>query len=99
MTNVPDKRSNINLQHNDMSEKEPNSGKGTQCFECEGYGHLRTKYLTKGLFVAWPKYDDEREGSNKVKAFTGKYDSSCESNEEGLTVKELTKSFKKLFTK
>lgn len=90
-----------------MNEEEANDGKGTQYFECEGYGYFRAecltfmKYQKKRLFVAWPESDDESkgEGSNKVKDFTGKYDSSSESDEEVLTEGKLAESFRILLTK
>lgn len=46
MTNVSDQRSNTISQDNDRNKVNPNSGKGNQCFECGGYGHIRTDALT-----------------------------------------------------
>lgn len=46
MTNVQDKRSNISLYNKGMSEDKPNGGKGTQYFDCEGFGHIKVEYPT-----------------------------------------------------
>lgn len=61
-----------------MNEKEHYSGKGTQCFECGGYGHIRPEcanYLRKykkGLILTWSdsENEDEREITNNVMPYS-----------------------------
>lgn len=66
-TIVPYKRFNIISHNKDMNKLEPNSGKGTRCLECEGYGHLRAERSTflknqkKRSNVIFSESDDERE--------------------------------------
>lgn len=40
-TNVPEKVFNISLQSKNKDEDKPNRGKGTQCYECERFGHTK----------------------------------------------------------
>ncbi|MCI85876.1 gag-pol polyprotein, partial [Trifolium medium] len=42
--NIPqDISRNNNLQRKPKTEDKSNQGKGVQCHECEGYGHIRTE--------------------------------------------------------
>ena len=70
-------------------------GKGIQCHECEGFGHIRAECPTylkkqkKNLFVTWSEEDSEsdlEESAKYVKAFTGKYVSDEESSDGELTL-------------
>ncbi|MCI40552.1 gag-protease polyprotein, partial [Trifolium medium] len=50
---------NNNFHRKPNTDDKPNQGKGVQCHECEGYGHIRTECATylkkqkKGLTVTW----------------------------------------------
>lgn len=46
MKNVQDKRSNISPRIKSRSEDKPNDDKGTQCFECEFFGHIKEECPT-----------------------------------------------------
>jgi hypothetical protein len=53
------------------------------------------------LSISWIDSDDESEGeiANNVRAFTGKYETSSDTNDEDLTVEEMVKAYRLLLTK
>lgn len=84
--------------------------KGVQCYECEGYGYIRTECTTflkkqkKSLVVSWSNEDNsegevENEYAKNVTALTGIYMSDAESCDKELTYEELDISYKELYTK
>ncbi|KAK2417316.1 putative mitochondrial protein [Trifolium repens] len=107
-------RFDINKQHNSLKKSRPDDkstqGKGVQCHECEGYGHIRTECGTyqkrqkKGLTVSWSDEDTDEEGESArhVTAFTG----TCvgvedwESDEDDdVPYEELVSTYKDLLTR
>ncbi|XP_058783024.1 uncharacterized protein LOC131657673 [Vicia villosa] len=70
------------------TEEQSNQGKGVQCQECEGYGHIRAgcptylKKQRKGLVVSWSEDKSEKESGG-----------------EEFTFEEMLKSYKELFLK
>ena len=76
-------RFDINKQQNSLKKTKPeeksSQGKGVQCPECEGYGHIRSECGTyqkrqkKGLTVSWSDEDtdEENESARHVTALTG----------------------------
>ena len=77
-----------------------------KCYECEGFGHIKTKYHTflkkpkNGLSNTWFESDDEsgREIVDKVLAFTVSYDYYSESSDEEMSVEELAETYRELLT-
>ncbi|MCI55948.1 gag-protease polyprotein, partial [Trifolium medium] len=77
MTNVKhisqDISRNTSTQRKPKTDEKSNQGKGVQCHECEGYGHIRIECATymkkqkKGLTVTW-SYEDESEGEVESEA-------------------------------
>ncbi|KAK2364816.1 gag-protease polyprotein [Trifolium repens] len=71
-------RFDINKQHNSLKKTKPeeksSQGKGVQCHECEGYGHIRSECGTyqkrqkKGLTVSWTDEDTNEEKVIQVNA-------------------------------
>jgi hypothetical protein len=53
------------------------------------------------LSISWTDSDDESEGeiTNKVTAFTGKYETSSDTSDEDLTVEEMVEAYRLLLTK
>ncbi|KAK2437932.1 putative mitochondrial protein [Trifolium repens] len=107
-------RFDINKQQNTQKKSKPdeknNQGKGVQCHECEGYGHIRSECGTyqkrqkKGLTVSWSDEDTDEEGESArhVTAFTG----TCvevedwDSDEDGdVSYEELASTYKDLLTR
>ena len=108
-------RSNVKTQSSDINkrkdfgkrsktEEKANKGKGIQCYECEGFGHIKAECPTflkkekKGLSTSWSEDDSSSEGESakKVSALTRAYDSDEESDGDELTFDELVDSFKEL---
>ncbi|KAK2379434.1 putative mitochondrial protein [Trifolium repens] len=104
----------INKQQNSLkktkSEEKSSQGKGVQCHECEGYGHIRSECGTyqkrqkKGLTVSWSDEDtdEESESARHATALTG----TCvnvedwESDEDGdVSYEELASTYKELVTR
>ncbi|PNY13324.1 gag-protease polyprotein [Trifolium pratense] len=62
--NANDISGNINFQRKSNINEKPNQGKGVQCHECEGFGHIRSECATylknqkRGLIVSWSDEDD-----------------------------------------
>ncbi|KAK2450596.1 gag-protease polyprotein [Trifolium repens] len=92
------------------SEEKSSQGKGVQCHECEGYGHIRSECGTyqkrqkKGLTVSWSDEDtdEESESARHATTLTG----TCvnvedwESDEDGdVSYEELASTYKELVTR
>ncbi|WJX25125.1 hypothetical protein P8452_14197 [Trifolium repens] len=106
-------RFDINKQQNIQKKSKPdeknNKGKGVQCHECEGYGHIRSECGTyqkrqkKGLTV-WSDEDtdEESESARHVTALTGTcvdvedWDSD---EDEDVSYEELASTYKDLLTR
>ncbi|MCI22700.1 gag-protease polyprotein, partial [Trifolium medium] len=108
--NANDISRNINFQRKSKIDEKPNQGKGVQCHECEGYGHIRTECATylkkrkKSLTVSWSDEEEseeevESEVAKHVIALTGICMSDAESCDEELTYDELADSYKELCLK
>ncbi|KAK2376831.1 gag-protease polyprotein [Trifolium repens] len=110
-----DRRPRRNVQHiqpdiskqGNISAKTETDDESVQCYECEGYGHIKTECATylkkqkKGLAVTWYDEDisdNELEGvaANHVSATTVVCDSDNDSCDEDLTYKELASAYKEL---
>ncbi|KAK2442880.1 putative mitochondrial protein [Trifolium repens] len=107
-------RFDINKQQNILKKSKPdeknNQGKGVQCHECEGYGHIRSECGTyqkrqkKGLTVSWSDEDTDEEGESArhVTALTGTcvdvedWDSD---EDEDVSYEELASTYKDLLTR
>ena len=72
---------NQDVGRRSRTEEDSNQGKRVQCFECEGFGHVKTECPTylkrqqKGLSVLWSKgesdSDLEEESAKLVTTLTG----------------------------
>ncbi|KAK2410077.1 putative mitochondrial protein [Trifolium repens] len=107
-------RFDINKQQNSLKKSKPEDkstqGKGVQCHECEGYGHIRSECGTyqkrqkKGLTVSWSDEDTDEEGESArhVTALTGTcvdvedWDSD---EDEDVSYEELASTYKDLLTR
>lgn len=77
---MSDNFKNIGPRSNSKVEDKPNKGKVAQCYECEGFGHIKVKcpmFLKKhkkGMPITWSDSNNESEEeiTNKVMAFTRK---------------------------
>lgn len=64
---VSDNFKKIDPRHKSNDEYKPNTGKGIQYFECEGFGHIKTEFSTflkkqkKVLSNTWYDFDNESE--------------------------------------
>jgi len=61
---------NNGSQRKGRTDEKPNQGKGIQCHECEGFGHIKSECPTflknkKGMSVSW--LDDDSEGELMMK--------------------------------
>ncbi|XP_045792050.1 uncharacterized protein LOC123886812 [Trifolium pratense] len=87
----------------------PNKGKGVQCHDCEGYGHVKAECPTflknkkGGMSPTYSDKNSEKEcddnTTKRVMAFTGKYDSDNESCDGEVTYEELADSYRELYFK
>ncbi|MCI63375.1 gag-protease polyprotein, partial [Trifolium medium] len=86
-------------QKKTKTDEKPNQGKGVQCHECEGYGHIRTECATylkkqkKGSTVTWSDEDEseeevEYEVANSITSLTGICMSDVESCDEEVAYDE-----------
>ncbi|KAK2368373.1 gag-protease polyprotein [Trifolium repens] len=90
-TNVPDKMSNNKAQG--MSKEETNSEEETevQCYECEGFGHIRKqcpnflRKQKKGLAAILSDSEDESEDEDINNAFSGMFKTSNNGNFKSFT--------------
>lgn len=84
-----------------MIEDKPNDDKGTQCFECEGFEHIKAKCHTflkkqkKGLLAPWFNYESEEETAHIWMA----YSSLCEYDGESNTEEEDLDSYSLILSK
>jgi hypothetical protein len=114
-----DRRSRRNVQHiqpgiskqgNTSAKTKADENKGVQCYECEGYGHVRTERATylkkqkKGLAVTWSDEDNsnnelENVAANHVSAMTGVCFSDNDLCDDQFTYEELASGYKDLYLK
>ncbi|KAK2369873.1 gag-protease polyprotein [Trifolium repens] len=109
--NVQHIQPNISKQGNTSAKsKTKEEDRGVQCFECEGYGHIRTEcgtYLKKqkkGLAVTWSDEDNsdneaDNVTANHVRAMTGVCFSDNDSYDEEFTFEELISMYKNMYLK
>jgi hypothetical protein len=85
-------------------------GKGVQCHECEGFGHIRSECATylkkqrKSLNVSWSDEEDsecemDNETTKQVNAMTNRCLSDTDSSDEDATYQELVTTYKELLTR
>jgi hypothetical protein len=101
-----DIRRNANFQRRVKSDENDSQTKGVQCFECEGYGHVKPECPTylkkqkKGYSITWSDEDSEEdkegESTTKFTAFIGRFKSGDDSSDEEITFEELFDSYRKL---
>ena len=112
-------RSKSNVKNNSFDISRPNDagrrtkfeeksrqGKGIQCHECKGYGHIRAecptylKMQNKGLAITWSEGDSESESEGEsakhVTALTSVCATDDDSSADELTFDELAAAYKKL---
>ena len=105
-------RFNISKQQDNSqkTEEKKDQTKEVQCFECEGYGHVRSECATylkrqkKGLSVSWSDEEDsegevEAEFGNHVNVFSGKCSSENESCEEVQNYEKRAATYEALYSK
>ncbi|KAK2402513.1 putative mitochondrial protein [Trifolium repens] len=107
-------RFDINKQQNSLKKSKPEDkstqGKGVQCHECEGYGHIRSECGTyqkrqkKGLTVSWSDEDTDEEGESArhVTALTGtcvEVEDWDSDEDEDVPYEELASTYKDLLTR
>ncbi|KAK2350959.1 putative mitochondrial protein [Trifolium repens] len=112
--NGQDIRFDINKQQNSLKKSKPEDkstqGKGVQCHECEGYGHIRSECGTyqkrqkKGLTVSWSDEDTDEEGESArhVTALTGtcvEVEDWDSDEDEDVSYEELASTYKDLLTR
>jgi hypothetical protein len=84
------------------SDEKLKEGKEVQCYECDGYGHIRTEcgtYLKKqkmSLAATWSDESETEEAANLVTALTGRWGSDEDSSDGEVTFEELTSTYRKL---
>ena len=85
------------------SDEKFKQGKGVQCHECDGYGHIRAEcgtYLKKqkkSLAATWSdESETEGESVNLVTALTGRWGSDEDSSDDEVTFDELATTYRKL---
>ena len=90
------------------TEDRSNQGKGIQCHECEGYGHIRPECPTylkkqkKGLnVISWSEEEDsdsDDEGTKSVNVMTGRCLSDSDSDDD-VSYNKLAATYKELCIK
>ncbi|KAI5444798.1 hypothetical protein KIW84_013178 [Lathyrus oleraceus] len=84
------------------TDEKPKEGKEVQCYECDGYGHIRTEYGTylkkqkMSLAATWSDESDTEEAANLVTALTGRWESDEDSSDGEVTFEELASTYRKL---
>lgn len=88
---MEDKCSRQKVQHQSqikgMTEDKLNGDKGTQCFEYEGFVHIKAEcpnFLKKqknGIFATWSNSESEEETANIMMDYSGR----CKSDGESIT--------------
>lgn len=95
---------NLDSQKKTRTEEKSNQGKGIQCYECEGYGHIRPECPTflknhkKGLNVSWFDDDESEDYSNSettklVMALSGRCVDEVESCNENILYDDMHMSY------
>ncbi|KAK2445253.1 gag-protease polyprotein [Trifolium repens] len=108
--NVEHIQPNISKQGNTLAKSMTEEDKGVRCFECEGYGHIRSECATylkrqkKGLAVSWSdeeNSDNELENmtANHVRVTTDECLSDNDSSDDELTYEEVVSMNKDLYLK
>jgi hypothetical protein len=83
-------------------DEKSKQGKGVQCHECDGYGHIRAEcgtYLKKQkkiLAATWYDESETEEFANLVTALTGRWGSDEDSSGDEATFDELATTYKTL---
>jgi hypothetical protein len=100
--NVKNISSDISNGRRVRSEEKPKEGKEVKCYECDGYGHIRTEcgtYLKKqkmSLAATWSDESDTEEAANLVTALTGRWGSDEDSSDGEVTFEELASTYREL---
>ncbi|WJX88834.1 hypothetical protein P8452_70878 [Trifolium repens] len=108
--NVQHIQPNISKQGNTSVKSKADEDKGVQCYECEGYGHVRTECATylkkqkKGLTVTWSDEDNsdnelENVAANYVSAMIDVCLSDNDSCDDKFTYEDLASMNKDLYLK
>ncbi|KAK2449300.1 gag-protease polyprotein [Trifolium repens] len=108
--NVEHIQPNISTQGNTSAKPLTEKEKGVRCFECEGYGHIKTECATylkkqkKGLAVSWSdeeNSDNESEDmtANHIRVTTDESLSDNNSSDDELTYEEVVSINKDLYLK
>ena len=85
-----------------MVKEKPKEGKGVQCHECDGYGHIITEcgtYLKKqkrNLVATWPDESETEESINLVTSLTGRWGSDEDSSDDEVKFKDLATTYREL---
>ncbi|XP_050881216.1 uncharacterized protein LOC127084755 [Lathyrus oleraceus] len=105
-SNVKNISSDISKSNNagrrTRSDEKSKEGKGVQCHECDGYGHIRAEcgtYLKKqkkSLTATWSNESETEESANLVTALTGRWGSYEDSSDDEVTFDELATTYRKL---
>jgi hypothetical protein len=91
-----------NVGRRARSDEKPKEGKEVKCYECDGYGHIRTEcgtYLKKqkmSLAATWSDESETEESANLVTALTGRWGSDEDSSDDEVTFEELATTYRKL---
>ncbi|MCH89303.1 gag-pol polyprotein [Trifolium medium] len=87
------------------SKMKTNLTKAKEYYECEGFGHIKIEcpnYLKKQkkeIMITWSdSNEDEEETTNRVRAFTRKYETD-NSSDEDLAEEELAETYRMMATK
>ncbi|KAI5409826.1 hypothetical protein KIW84_055327 [Lathyrus oleraceus] len=91
-----------NARRRARSDEKLKEGKEVQCYECDGYGHIRTEcgtYLKKqkmSLAATWSDESEIEEAANLVTAMTGRWGSDEDSSDDEVTFEVLASTYRKL---
>ncbi|XP_057452420.1 uncharacterized protein LOC130744244 [Lotus japonicus] len=107
--NTSDKRfdtaNNFVNSRRGKEEDKTGRGKGIQCHECEGFGHIKAEcptYLkkqSKGMVATWSDDDSGEEGETQVLGFTMRCSSENGSSDDDISEEELAETYRLLFNK
>jgi hypothetical protein len=108
--NVEHIQPNISTQGNTSAKSMTEKEKGVRCYECEGYGHIKTECATylkkqkKGLAVSWSdeeNSDNESEDmtANHIRVTTDESLSDNNSSDDELTYEEVVSMNKDMYLK
>lgn len=94
------------FQRKNQEEDKAAKTKGVQCHECEGFGHIRPECPTflkkqkKSMITTWSDDEsDDDEVSNRVQAFTTRYESGEDSSDDEISEEEVAETYKLLYVK